>query len=122
MFIFVASINTVIPNVEFRCLGDLITFKCSIQSNSEKVQLTWNVTQPDQTFFDITYDNASTPNVTNNLGTNVTSVLVKFNGNEYIESMLTIVVMENVSGTQVECKSENLVSETAILSISIIAG
>lgn len=86
------------------------------------MQLTWNVSQTDQTVFTITYDDASTPNVTNNLGTNIASVFTRYISDEYIESMLAIVVMQNVSGTQVECKSDALDSETAVLSITIITG
>ena len=110
-----------ITRTDIECPGDLIPYNCSVLSNSEEVQLTWEVTFPDQTHFNITYNNSSMPNTTDDLGANITSVLTRYTSDEYIESLLVITVLKNASmnGTQVECRSEALDHKTAFVHINI---
>jgi hypothetical protein len=105
--------------MDIECPGDVITYNCSIESNSENVQLTWEITLPDETSFTITHSNITMPNM-DHLGTGITSVLTRYIKDEYIESLLHVTILQNVSmnGTQVVCRSEALDTETDIILIN----
>ena len=110
-----------ITRTDIECPGDLIPYNCSVLSNSEEVQLTWEVTFPDQTCFSITYDNSFMPNTTDDLGANITSVLARYTSDEYIESLLVVTVLKNASmnGTLVKCRSETLDHKMVFVHVNI---
>ena len=98
---------------DIECPGDMILFNCSVQSNSENVQLTWEVTFPDQTTLNITYYNASGITV-HDLGLGSSTSLTEYIEDHYIESTITFTVIQTVqlNGSQLECRSSDLDSET----------
>ena len=77
---------------------------CSIQSNSETVQLTWRVTLPGQMPLDVTYDNTSNLNTVDNLGFNITTILTNYTRDEYIKSTIVFVVLRDVVMNQTEVR------------------
>ena len=98
---------------DIECPGDMILFNCSVQSNSENVQLTWEVTFPDQTTLNITYYNHSGITV-HDLGLGSSTSLTEYIEDHYIESTITFTVIQTVqlNGSQLECRSSDLDSET----------
>lgn len=103
---------------DIECPGDVIPYNCSVWSNSENVQLTWIITFPDQTAFNVTY--SSNYNTSVDLGMGIITLLTEYVEDQYIESLLVLTV-QNVSmnGTQLECKSAALDSMTVTVSINI---
>lgn len=78
--------------------------------------LTWLVTLPGQTPLTITYTNFSSSGVFDDLGTNVSSILTDNLMGSFLESVLELTVIQNVSmnGTIIACSSEALDNEMAI--------
>ena len=100
-----------VSRMDIECPGDMITYRCSVMSNSETVQLTWRVTLPGQMPVSTTYDNTSNLNTVDNLGMNITTTLEEFRSDEYIESTIVLTILEDVfliNGTEVECVTEDL--------------
>ena len=87
-------------------------------SNSETVQLTWRVTLPGMMPVNITYD-ANEMMITD-LGLNITTVLTGFVADEYIESIIILTVLSDIelSGTKLECISEDLDSQNTTLIVT----
>ena len=85
-------------------------------SNSETVQLTWRVTLPGMMPVNITYG----ANEMMILGLNITTVLTKFVADEYIESLIILTVLSDIelSGTKLECISEDLDSQNTTLIVN----
>ena len=102
---------------DINCQGDTISYKCSIMSNSETVQLTWHVTLPGMMPVNITYDSTSILNTVDTLGYNITTILTNFTENEYIESTITFIVLRGIplNGTVLECISEDLDTYTTTI-------
>ena len=88
-------------------------------SNSETVQLTWRVILPGMMPVNITYD-ANEMMITD-LGLNITTVLTGFVADEYIESMIILTVLRDIelSGTKVECITEDLNSKNTTIFVNI---
>ena len=105
---------------DIECPGDTIPYRCSIQSNSETVQLTWRVTLPGQTAINITYDNTSSLNTEDNLAINVITTLTEFTIDEYIESTIVFRVLSDVAmnQTKLDCVSEDLDEETLFVFVN----
>ena len=105
------------PNVsrqDIHCPGDTFPYRCSVQSNSETVQMTWLITFPGQdTIYMIVYTNDSDRNVVEFRPMNITARLTQYEIDKNVESELTLTVLQNVSmnGTILECRSEDLASE-----------
>lgn len=76
--------------------------------------LKWLVTFPGQAPLSVTYTNFSAAGSVDTLGMNVTTVVTNNDRGGFIESILTLTVLFNVSmnETQIECHSEDLDSET----------
>ena len=100
-----APLQRIVSREDIDCPGDTISYNCSIQSNSETVQLTWRVTLPGQMPIDITYDNTSNLNTVDNLGFSITTTLTTYTRDEYIESTIVFTVLRDVvmNGTELEC-------------------
>ena len=102
---------------DIECPGDTISYVCSVQSNSETVQLSWMVTFPGQEAITMSYINDSYLNVVVLLDVNVTTTLTQYIMDEFIESEIVLTVLQNISmnGTLLECSSEDLTSEMDIV-------
>ncbi len=101
---------------DIECPGDTISYRCSIQSNSEPVQLRWMVTFPGLDTIMILYTNDSDRNRVTYLDMNITTTLTQYRSDEFIQSEIVLAVLQNVSmnGKELECSSENLASEVLI--------
>ena len=95
---------------DIECPGDTIPYICSVQSNSENIMLMWLVTFPGKAPLTMTYTNFSHAETLNSLGMNVTTVVTNNEMGDFIESVIVLTVLRNVSmnGTLVECRSEDL--------------
>ncbi len=95
---------------------------CSVQSNSETVQLRWLVTFPGQDTIMILYTNGSDLNTVNYLDIGITTTLTEYRSDDFIGSQLILTVLQNLSmnGTLLECRSEDLsnVSERVYVNTS----
>ena len=102
---------------EIDCPGDIISYNCSIESNSEEIQLTWRVTIPEQMPVEITYSNLSTSAtpLTSYISTSVTG----FQSEQYIHSYLEITVHLNIpTEIMLECFMTDLGNDTEIVLIN----
>ena len=94
----------------------MISYKCSLMSNSESVHLIWRVISPNLTSVNITYDINSTAHIKDYLPLNIYTILTKYERDQCIESVLVLTIMkyENLNGTQIECAITDLdqMSET----------
>ncbi len=112
-FLFTAIV-TIIPlerNVsrdDIECPGDIIPYNCSIESNSETVRLTWRVTLPGQTPFNVTYD-GEFGNRTS-LNSYISTSLTGFRSDEFIHSTLEVTVQPDIPTDQImlECSIGDL--------------
>ena len=123
---YTASVNLVplernVSRMDIDCPGDTISYNCSIQSNSETVQLTWRVTLPGQMPVDLTYDNTSNVNTVDNLGFNIITTLTNFTRDEFIESIIVFTVLRDLAmnGTDLQCISEDLDNVTTMVLVNI---
>lgn len=92
---------------DIECPGDSISYRCSIQSNSEYIELTWQILFPNGNSVNITYNSTSTTNQLESLGhSNITTVLSNYIPGVYAESILTLTV--DMNGTEIECSSSEL--------------
>ena len=88
------------------CLGDTILYNCSIVSNAYNLRLTWVVIFLGQPPITITYDADSVRDTVNLLGMNVSSTLTELRTSDYIESVITLTFLSDVSyvnKTMLEC-------------------
>ena len=111
------------PNVsrmDIMCPGDMISYRCSVYSNSENVQLMWLVTLPQENSVMILYNNLSDVNSVNHLSVGITSKLTQFTNDQFITSELELSVLRGVSrnGTLIECTSEGLDSESQVVFVN----
>ena len=115
-----ASRARIVSRQDIDCPGDTIQYACSVQSNSETVQLRWRVMFPGQAAITILYSNDSNLNATTYLPMNVSTILTHYQADRRIESELELTVLRNVSmnGTIIECASEDLDNATLIVNVS----
>ena len=91
------------------CPGDTISYSCSILSNSETLNLTWRVTFPGFMPINMTYDSSSNVSSLDYLEMNVSTTLTAYNRSSgYIESTITLTVLMDVNGTELECSISDL--------------
>ncbi len=109
--------NTVRSDID--CPGDTLSYNCSVQSNSENVHLTWTITLPNKMTMVITYDSTSRLNESNYLDESISTILTDIRSDEYIESVLTVTLLSNVSlnGSRIECNIANLSSDSILLRV-----
>ena len=103
---------------DIECPGDTISYTCSVQSNSETVQLRWLVTFPGQEpIMTPTYSGPSDQDVHD---MNITTRILQYRRDEFISSEIVLTVLQNVSmnGTILECRSENLSNSSAIVTVN----
>lgn len=96
------------------CPGEIITYNCSILSNTENLLLTWSIDFPENLSLTITYDMFSFIGDMDDLGWNVTATLTDYTS-DYIKSRLEIIVPKSfeINRTKVECSIEDLNFDTA---------
>ena len=104
-----STASVTLEQISFRdidCPGDVLSYSCSIETNSENVQLTWRVTLPGQQMpLNITYDASFSPDSVNNLTDHITTAQTNYTSGMYIASTLNFTVPENAvaNGTHLEC-------------------
>ena len=104
------------------CPGDTISFNCSIGSNSESVELTWQITLPDQLVpINITYNSSSLFYERDRLDIYANATLTKYAHGRSIQSLITFTILKDASinGTEVQCSSSDLDSEAVKILVTI---
>lgn len=109
---------------EIDCPGDTITYRCSIESNTEELHLLWSVTFPnDHMPFEWVYDCNSTIGVMDDLEMSISASLLDCRiVDGYIESTLTLTVLGldvNMNGMVVECSIGDLDDKNVTVLINI---
>ena len=106
---------------DIECPGDTISYSCLVHSNSENILLRWLITFPGQDSMMVVYTNFSDAEIVTFLDMNVTTRVINNRFGNFIESMVVLTVLQNVSmnGTLVECMSEDLGSEVARVYVRI---
>ncbi len=122
-FIFITAsviLDEFSRSADIECPGDTISYNCSILSNSEAVHLVWRITFPDTMPISITYDNESILDDIDYLRQDTSSILTTYRSDEYIESILifTLITIDILNGTEVECKIGDLDEMTVTLFIN----
>ena len=110
----ITALQRNVSRQDIECPGDTIPYRCSVQSNSETVQLNWMVTFPGQdTIIMVLYTNDSSRNAVTFLPMNLTARLTQYEVDQNVESELVLTVLQTVpmNGTILECRSEDLASE-----------
>ena len=100
----------VISRLGIECPGDTIPYRCSVQSNSENVQLEWIVTFPGQDAIMISYANDSERNTVEYFPMNISAI--QYRTDERVDSEIVLTVQRNVTMIMLECRSEGLASQT----------
>ena len=94
----------------------MISYDCSIVSNSETLHLTWRVTLPGDMPSNTTYENSSEPNSVRLLHPFgfITTVLTEYKIDEYIASTLILEVQPTFPAnlTILECFIETLANDS----------
>ncbi len=114
----IASVE-IIPTVssdDIECPGDILSYNCSIQSNSERVQLTWRVTLPGDITLNLTfYAISNLTSLNGYIATAATSM-----SDEYIESILWVTLQPDILMDQItlECLTESLENATAFVNVN----
>ena len=103
--------NSSRPDID--CPGDIISYNCTVESNTEALHLTWTVTFLDFTTISITYNSTSELNQINNLDMNITSTLISVT-DEHLESLLMLTLVKDVDmdGILVECSIRDIFLDT----------
>ena len=112
--------TTLRPDID--CPGDTISFNCSIESNSESVELTWEITSPDELVpMSIIYNDTSLLNNRDQLDIYIDATLTKYMRHQSIESLITFTILKNISinGTELQCSSSDLESAAVKVLVNI---
>lgn len=125
---FIASVSIIpLERVSRRdiidCPGDNISYRCHVLSNSEGLQLAWNVAILGETPIRIEYSSASTLNLQENFSMGIASALTGYSmDGQYIESTLTLTLSGNYSMNQtlVECFSADLDRSDVLVTTDIL--
>ena len=124
-YVYFAAIVEIVPldsdiisEVNIDCPGDILSYNCSIQSNSEAVYLTWRVTLPGESPISVTIypsDNSTGAR----LNDYITATLTGFRNNEFIHSTIEFTVHPDIPTDQiiVECSIDDLGNDTITLYI-----
>ncbi len=78
------------------CFGDIISYSCSIFSNSETLHLTWCVTLPGHLPINISYDMMSDLDTIEYFPHDIKAVLTEYRRDMYIQSNINFKVSENI--------------------------
>lgn len=96
------------------CEEDEITYRCAIQSDTDYLHLTWNVTLPGHEPLSIRHEDISTLNIQQMYDLNIVSTLTQYILGEYIESTIVLIVEKDTYF--LDCEIGIFESETASLS------
>ena len=110
-------------NTLIDCPGDIISYNCSVLLSDNSAELTWTITLPGKIPLNITYDDSSLiDNGTDILGMGVSTLLVDYRRNEYIESVVVLTLMKNVTlnGSIVECSVSNFIDNDPISTLVLV--
>ena len=89
-----AIVEIIAQEYVIACPGDTISYNCSIQSNSETLDLTWRVTFQGEAPMAITYPSAiSNRTIMNSF---ITTSLTAFRSEEFIHSTLDVTVQSKI--------------------------
>ena len=117
----ITPLEMIVSRADIQCLGDIIPFNCSIESNSDTLHLTWRITLLlTGMTVNITHDNTSSINHFYQLNNYISSSLTQFMSDEYIESNLNIIVAAEilVSQIKIECLIGNTENDTVYASVN----
>ncbi len=118
---FIAFVDLILnSDVDIDCPGDIISYNCSVISDSDMVNLIWRITFPDFVPINVTYNNNSILNSKFNFALNASTILTEYMNEEYIESVITFVVVENITlnGTIVECETGGIENATEVVLVN----
>lgn len=116
----IVTVERIASSDNIDCAGEIIHYKCSIKTNSERMHLIWKVTVPGQLPLVIRYDNISDLGREDHINSFINTSLVQYGHDEYIESVLIFKVQTNVSTgnqTLLECMIIDLENESIIVLI-----
>ena len=99
---------------EIDCPGDTLSYNCSIQSNSEMLNLTWKVITPGQRSVNITYDASSELGQVTTLNDFTVTSLTEYTVDESISSILEITVDLSAKTITLQCFTPLLQSTLAL--------
>ncbi len=104
------------------CLGDIISYSCSIFSNSETLHLIWRVSLPGLLPINIPYNMTSNLNLVEFFPHNISAGLTEYRKNMYIQSSINFKLSKNIDldGTQLECGIASLSTESVRLTVSLL--
>ncbi len=101
------------------CPNDVITYNCSIQTNSENIFLIWEFTFPNGTQPQrVAYNSSSTLQLPTTLGMGFEVRLTDYVQDEYIESVVKLTLMTdvvNVNGIVLECSTDIADAEVTVV-------
>lgn len=121
-FLAAVTISPIHTQDDIDCPGDILPYRCVLQSNSETLHLIWRVTLPGQVPVAIKYDMTSDNNSINNLTGGISTILTQYNMSvEYIESTVMLTVDNNVSKTNqtlLECIIMDLANKSLIVIVN----
>lgn len=111
------TLNQVKELPAVNCPGDIVLYNCSVESNTEDLELTWRISLPNKTIFTVTHNSFSTLD-TNEVDMIFDSTLTTYS-DTFIESILVLTLLDNVSmdGIIVECSIHDLDSEIIELDV-----
>ena len=80
----------------------------------------WLVTFPGQDAIVMIYTSDSERNAVDYIGMNITTTLIQYRSDEYIESEIVLTALQNVpmNGTLLECKSEDLANIAEVVYVN----
>ena len=116
--VVITPLDRDVSRQDIECPGDIIPYNCSIQSNSERVSLTWHVILPGETPITMTYQNNSINEA--NLNSYITTSLTGFRTDEFIHSTIEVTVQSDIPTDQIilACSIDELENDTAIVHIN----
>ncbi len=102
------------------CLGDIISYSCSILSNSETLHLIWHVTIPGFLPIVITYNINSSLDTVEYFPENISVILISYRRDKSIESSINFIVLENtpLNETLLECGMTDFSNESVHLLVN----
>ena len=114
----ILPLERMVSRDDIECPDDIIPYNCSIQSNSETVNLTWHVFIPNMLPLNVTYSNGSSQmiNLTNYITTSVTG----FQSDEYIHSVLMVRVYAGIPTYEIilQCSINGLGNDTRVVFVN----
>lgn len=114
------SITKGVLESDIECPGGILSFNCSIKSNSENVHLVWRVTILGDEPITITYNETSALQDVDTVNTFIDTSLESYTSEEYIQSLLFYTVLATdpaILVATLECS----ITEIASVSIDIIS-